>query len=200
MKRALLRLAALFLGGGLALMYLPAAKANLVVNGSFDSDLSGWSLTNADFTGWDSSGNPGGSISNGNIGGNAQLSQAIPTVSGGLYEITFQFNNDGSDNDFFSVIFGGNILYSSSPVQLTSDWQDFSFTALASGASSELVFEGFDDPAWWYVDNVYVNQINVQVPGPLPLAATVAAFGWSRRLRRRLVAGRPRLLNHHRRA
>ena len=31
----------------------------------------------------------------------------------------------------------------------------------------------------------------VAAPGPLPLFGTAAAFGWSRRLRRRLVGGRP---------
>ena len=31
----------------------------------------------------------------------------------------------------------------------------------------------------------------VAAPGPLPLFGAAAAFGWSRRLRRRLVAGRP---------
>ncbi len=31
----------------------------------------------------------------------------------------------------------------------------------------------------------------VAAPGPLPLFGAAAAFGWSRRLRRRLVAGSP---------
>jgi len=37
--------------------------------------------------------------------------------------------------------------------------------------------------------------VPVATQGPLPLCRAAAAFSWSRRLRRRLVAGRPRLLN-----
>ena len=38
------------------------------------------------------------------------------------------------------------------------------------------------------IDNLS-NYITQAVPGPLPLAAVAAAFGWSRRLRRRVKAG-----------
>jgi len=36
------------------------------------------------------------------------------------------------------------------------------------------------------LDNLSNNITQESVPGPLPLAAVAAAFGWSRRLRRRL--------------
>jgi hypothetical protein len=162
------------------------ASANLVTNGTFDTGLGGWTLVASDiFTGWNGGfGNPPGSFQNGNVGSiPATLSQAISTMAGSLYNISFDlYHNDPGVGDTFSVSFGGVNLIGPGPIPQTNGlWQTFTFNnILATGSSSTFSVVGYDNPSYFYVDNVKVT------PGPLPAVGAAAAFGFSRRLRQRI--------------
>lgn len=171
--------------GSLSLFAQPAS-ANLVTNGAFDTGLGGWNLVASDiFTGWNGGlGNPPGSFQNGNVGSiPATLSQAIPTMAGSLYDISFDLlHNDPGVGDTFLVSFGGVNLIGPGPIPQTNGlWQTFTFNHIpATGPATTLSVVGYDNPSFFYVDNVKVT------PGPLPALGAAAAFGFSRRLRQRI--------------
>lgn len=48
------------------------------------------------------------------------------------------------------------------------------------------IFEPTTNPAQDPPDLIYGNAFNAEVPGPLPIVGAGAAFGWSRRLRKRV--------------
>lgn len=163
-----------------------SASANLVTNGTFDTDLSGWTLVaNDGFTGFRNTfGNPPGSFQNGNVNSiPSTLSQVLTTSAGSLYDISFDlFHNDPGQGDTFAVTFGGVNLIGPGPIPQTGGlWQTFTFNNVAAtGPSTTLTFVGYDNPSFFWVDNVKAT------PGPLPALGVAAAFGFSRRLRQRI--------------
>ncbi|MFM7236841.1 MAG: hypothetical protein ACKOYK_08740 [Cyanobium sp.] len=113
----------------------------------------------------------------------ASLSQDLATTAGSLYEISFDFyHDDPGTGDTFSVSFGGVNLIGAGPIPQTGGvWKTFTFNNVAAtGSSTPLTFVGYDNPSYFWVDNVKVT------PGPLPALGAAAAFGFSRRLRQRI--------------
>jgi hypothetical protein len=173
-----------------ALLFAGEANAgpNLVANGTFDVDLSGWTLTGNGpdwFTGWISA--AGGAYQNGNKDSvPATLAQVINTNPGFHYQVSFDFSDQINGGESFQVFFDGqeivtNVLFGG------GKFATYTFSGLvASGSTSTLAFVGFDNPNAWVVDNVSVHQTSV--PGPLPIFGVVAAFGYSRKLRSRIKA------------
>jgi hypothetical protein len=103
-----------------------SASANLVTNGTFNTDLSGWILVaNDGFTGFR------------NNFGNSPNGRALANL--------YIYNN-----------------------------------VAATGPSTTLSFVGYDNPSYFWVDNVKAT------PDPLPALGVAAAFGFSRRLRQRI--------------
>ena len=72
-----------------------------------------------------------------------------------------QWGVPGVFNDVYP---GGDLLFSNNSSSYTDPWDSF------FGTGSEFVFKA-----------------NIAVPGPLPLAGAAAAYGWSRRIRRRTI-------------
>ncbi len=178
--RILLALCLLTLGTAV----LANADSNLVVNGSFET---------GDFTGWTVSGDtsfvgvcnvstcPGGYAPQdgtyaayfGPVGDTATISQMIPTTPGDSYSVSFYLAapNNGTPN-YFSVSFG-TTSFSFSDFGASFDWQQFVLTTVATSNQTELSFTFRNDPAYWYLDNVTVNQSSGTVPEP----GTLALFG-----------------------
>jgi hypothetical protein len=166
------------------------ADPNLVTNGTFDVDLSGWTSTgDVRFTKFSvDQGNPPGSFQNGNINSiPATLSQVIATTPGFHYQVSFDFRDLLVRGDAFQVFFGGQEIVSNVLNPGSGTFATYTFSGLvASSSTSTLAFVGFDNPGFWYVDNVSVHPTSV--PGPLPIFGAVAAFGCSRKLRSRIKA------------
>jgi hypothetical protein len=168
-----------------------ASAQNLVNNGTFDTNLSGWNIiTIAEIVGfdWDTFGNPGGSARGDEVFGPGSgvesrvLGQFIPTVIGEKYDVTFQLYGPGSGN--VNASFGSNSIN----VVGSQQWVSYLFEGVATTDSTifAISYSAVNSPSI-YIDNVSIRASNgSNVPGPLPLLGVGAAFGYSRKLRKRI--------------
>ena len=157
------------------------AKANLIVNGGFET---------GNFSGWTQSGNTGfTSVSTGpahllaphsgtsfaDLGpdgpSNGFLSQTFTDTAGQSLVIQFFQANDATGTNDFSASFDSTTL-----VSLTNDvkhgYTGYTFTVTGTG-SDTLKFGFFNDPGFFALDDVSVNAAATSVPEP----ASVALFG-----------------------
>ncbi len=157
---------------GLALLAaLPAHAQNLVTNPGFET---------GDFTGYTSSGPVGidtaahtGSFSAEFNGVNTfgDLSQSIATTAGKTYNISFFLMNNGGPNNEFKASFAGfqgvDVVNSNSFA-----YTQFSFTAVATGPTSLLQFDAFQNPSRFRLDD-----ISVTAAPAVPEASTTVSLG-----------------------
>ena len=87
----------------------PASANELVTNGGFESDFTGWLLSgSADYAG------VGGGMVNsganaayfGPVGATASISQVLNTVAGQSYDVSFYLQNSGAGTNSFDAFFG----------------------------------------------------------------------------------------------
>ena len=142
-----------------------AAQANIVTNPGFETgNFTGWALSgDTSFTVVDNFSPHSGSFGAflGTSGSTGSITQTLATTVGVSYDIEFWLNTAVKPN-FFSVSFGGIVLDSLTDVTTSSSilppfYQLFSYTALASSASSDLVFTFRHDPWGWDLDDVSVE-------------------------------------------
>jgi hypothetical protein len=164
-----------------------ADPINLVTNGGFEagpvfsSTPIGWTFTPASDGGSDAGVNFGSGPHSGNnfysfgAVGNAfdSISQAIPTVPGQPYTLSYFVSLDFSSGapDEFQALWNGAVLSDLVPASGASfGYTQFTFTVFGSaGATTDLTFQGINNPSWFNLDDVSV----VAVPEP----ATFALFG-----------------------
>jgi hypothetical protein len=157
---------------GLALLAAPHAHAqNLVTNPGFET---------GDFTGYTSSGPVGidtaahtGNFSaefNG-INTFGDLSQSIATTAGKTYNISFFLMNNGGPNNEFKASFAG---FQGVDVVNANGFAftQFNFTAVATGPTSLLQFDAFQNPSRFRLDD-----ISVTVAPAVPEASTTVSLG-----------------------
>jgi hypothetical protein len=149
----------------LCLLTVPAAHANLVTNGSFNTDLSGWAFFGT--VSWNSSGNPGGSVAF-TTTPVAYLEQSVSTIAGQSYKVSF---------DLYGLTGTGEIRVdignSGQDFNFTYDqnWHSYSFDYSAPITSDTFYFLRFvmgSSPTTVLLDNVNVVQTsgsNVPIPG-----------------------------------
>ena len=160
-----------------------SAQGNLVVNGGFETLISGkpfgWAITNSSLV----LGNPGWAVS---LDNTTPSLNAIPMatqtisglVSGNSYTVSGQYQQgknrlgNSSTNLSFGVAVNGIFLYQTAALNNTSTWYNFNFsyTATSSSAllslSSQLNGTGYS----YAIDNIFVVS---NVPEP----TTLALFG-----------------------
>jgi hypothetical protein len=124
-------------------------------------------------------------------------------ATAGVFEYTVEVTSPGQQFASIGLSTGGNYNEASLPSVITKEvYQGLSGTgplidsvvSIDGGVSYSNFIGGtqiFVRDSWDIVDgatldNLSNNITQAPVPGPLPLAAVAAAFGWSRRLRRRL--------------
>lgn len=159
-----------------------SAKANLIVNGGFETgDFTGWTTGgNLSFTGVAGVHN-GVSPHSGNfqaflgpIGSNGFISQNLATVPGGHYVLDFSLQNDGGTPNYFSIIWGGV------PFFIYTDVQAFGYTSLqyplpttfTNITTLEIDFR--QDPAYWHLDDISVTALSTPDSGSTVVLLGVA--------------------------
>jgi hypothetical protein len=150
----------------LALGITQSAKANLVVNGGFETgDFTGWTQGgNLGFTGV--SGTFGGQAPHGGnfqaflgpIGSDGTLTQNLATTGGGFYTLDYWlYLFPGTPNDFAvkwgGATIAGSVLTNSGPFGYT----EYTFNVFTSTNITALEFDFRDDPSYFLLDDISVN-------------------------------------------
>jgi hypothetical protein len=165
-----------FLLQGLALLALPnlaVAQGNLVFNGSFDSNASGWTIINTPGGfGYSSvAGNPGGGVLLDNISPSSlsdpTASQTISSLTPGMIYVfsgDYQQGKDrggGSPTDAsFGVAVDGVVLFAAlGPGSFA--WQHFSFsyTAFFPGATLSISSQMNGTGISYAIDNIHMQAV-----------------------------------------
>jgi hypothetical protein len=154
----------------LALLLLPQfakAEGNLVVNGGFDTNASGWAITNSDGSGYLSSGgNPGGCFALINITSPLKAPtisrEVIGLVAGQVYIVSGDYKSGGKGfaAESFGVALDGNFLFlTNSPSDY--HWHSFSFEYAATSTNALLSLSGqLNETGYSYaVDNIVMQPI-----------------------------------------
>jgi hypothetical protein len=208
------RLAAAIGGSALVVGMAPAAQAAITEytnKTAFEAALAPGAYTETNMHGKypNYSGGLGFSYTVAASGGSYQISpNDLSTGSRGPSTLTFSFGSGikAFGGYFYNTNSSGSFVSSSFQISLNSN----SFTTTKTPTST-TTFYGFisdsvftnaaitrDSTDFVTAGTVIVGttaSAPVAAPGPLPLLGVGAAFGWSRRLRCRLVGGPPRLLN-----
>ncbi len=184
---------------GVGILASGSAQASLVLNGGFENGLDNWTCTiiignstcvtsfntfdpapegSKYFSGYEN--NPPGT-----------LSQTLPTVAGTIYDISFLFNSYQNEPDNALSVQVGSLSYTLDLVPFAWTTYSGTFTAASSSTPLNFLFKTVDGSGTLGLDNVVVTETGsasaAAVPGPLPLLGAGAAFGWSRRLRKRIA-------------
>jgi hypothetical protein len=181
MKRAFIVLSAF----ALATCFLGKAEAsvNLVVNGGFESGMSGWNVQKA----W--LGSDIGVGSKHHSGRHAAqfgawlwledtIRQTIPTVAGQFYTFDFWLKHAMTDcmNEFTASWNGAEVLELDGASCF--EWTHYSFTEEATGSSTVIAFSGRELPSYYYLDDVCVS-VNPDVHPNTPVPEPATAVLWS---------------------
>ena len=166
------------------------AQGNLVVNGGFDTDASGWTLTNGAFYySHGSHGNPAGSVAL--INSLSTVSQEVNgLISGQYYVISGDYEGGGGEKNTitngFGVALDGVYLFETNAPTLSS-WYNFSFDYTASSASVLLSLSApINGTGYGY----YIDNISIQaVPEPSIVALTAVGGASLLYFRRRTLTG-----------
>jgi hypothetical protein len=155
-----------------------AVAGNLVVNCGFETgDFTGWTGTNLNVTGVVTAGFDGFNPNSGtyfaalgNVGSDGILSQtqALATVVGQAYDISFYLASDGGTPSDFSASFGSTLLLSLTNTPPTG-YILYSFIEVATSTSTTLTFTERNDPSYWAFDDISVAPVGAPEPGVLVL-------------------------------
>jgi|SRR5271157_1179838 len=194
----------------------PVLAGNLVVNGGFETgDFTGWTLGgNVDGnTVVESAGPPGYDhwlphsgtyfAALGARGRNDPanpdnfLSEVIATTAGQSYTFSWYLGSDGGLPNDFTALWNGTAILSLLNTPATPGYNPngpgvaayafYSFTEVATGASTTIQFNSRNDPSFWAFDDVSVTLAAVPEPSSLVLSAigilTLAGYAGRRRRR-----------------
>jgi hypothetical protein len=179
------------LAAAVLLMAAPAAQANLITNGGFETgDFTGWTLTNdtnslvytaiPGTTYVPHSGNYEALL--GAYGSDGTLAQTVSDTGGQKLVLTYWLASDGSTPNDFSTDWNGNLIAGSALSNIgLSGYVEYKFYVLATG-SDTLAFNERNDFGFLSLDDVSLKA----VPEPATLGllgAGLAGVGGFRRRR-----------------
>jgi len=162
---------------------LAIAQGNLVVNGSFDTNAAGWTLTNgASYN--IKNGNPPGEVDFERFGGGATASQTINSLSPGVfYTVSGDYRGIApvvtSTNYGFGVSLDG-VFYFETTAPTNLDWYTFSFLYAATSSSTVLTLSQIDGN-FYGIDNIAMYA----VPEPSAISFILLGSGVLFYVRRR---------------
>ncbi|GAA5160798.1 PEP-CTERM sorting domain-containing protein [Viridibacterium curvum] len=176
---------------GLTFIAVSASSQATLVNGGFESGLSGWTTSGLTCSGVGGSfstatggcfgmdSDPGAhSGSNalylGTAAGGGIVSQSVATNSGATYHITLwlangAYNGTPTPNSLVITFDGASLLsLSNAPAQAYTFYE---FDVVASGSSAALVMTNKQTPSFWVLDDITITE----VPEPSTLALSALA-------------------------
>jgi hypothetical protein len=148
----------LALAGLLTMGIAQSAKANLIVNGGFETgDFTGWTQTgNTNFTFVDGEPHPPGNraawFGAADFGG---IFQSVATTAGAAYHFDFWLKNTGSYSEAHAFWNGSEIFTLIDPGNF--GYTHYQLTETAIGASTEIKFLFENNPSWYRLDDVNVS-------------------------------------------
>jgi hypothetical protein len=174
-----------------ALSFAHPAKANLITNPGFETgDFTGWTVVNATGVGGTFAGVAPHSgnfqaVFSGPGSANASLTQSVATTPGASYTIDFFLSSAAAIpfTESVSVSWGGVTLLSMT--NLTSGYNEFTFTETASTASTALLFNFATFGGAWLLDDISVTPAGVPDGGSTASLLGCAFIGLAA-LRRKL--------------
>ena len=123
------------------------------------------------------------------MGTSGTLSQALNTVAGDVYSVSFELANLGSPPNAFSVTVGGKTILDEDTVVSSSIFgglyyvfTDYNKTFTATSSSTPLQFTFVQTPSYFVLDNVSVQgtpgtTVGSAVPEPATWALMLVGFG-----------------------
>jgi hypothetical protein len=160
MKRHTSPLGILALAGLLTVGIAQSAKANLIVNGGFETGaFDFWTQTgNTSFTFVNGDPNSGNFAAwfgaTGSVGG---ILQVFATTAGATYHFDFWLRNTGSYSEAHVFWNGSEILTLIDPGDFV--YTHYQFTETALGASTQIEFLFENNPSWYRLDDVNVSGV-----------------------------------------
>ncbi|ELR11521.1 uncharacterized protein ACA1_256600 [Acanthamoeba castellanii str. Neff] len=133
-----------------AIFAISCARGEMVVNGQFTTDLSGWTVTTGAYSGYLKQLN--GQCAMGSVGGLGNITQTLATTSGATYTVRFTLGcSQGTPNAFLAK-FGGSTLLSliNGPAQAQTQ---YCRTVAVRSTSTVLFFGARHDPAAYLLDD-----------------------------------------------
>jgi PEP-CTERM motif len=152
------------------LSFLPQwimAQGNLVVNGGFDTDASGWTLTNVSSDGYQSStGNPPGSVllyNSSSLAASTASQEINSLILGDLYIISGDYElagrKDVTDNSFGVQLNGLFLFETAAPADFNWHSFNFEYTATSTSALLSLSAELNGTGTSYIIDNISMEVI-----------------------------------------
>jgi hypothetical protein len=135
--------------------------SNLLANPGFESGTTGWTFVgDAGITTAPHSGNYDAYL---NIAGGA-ISQAVGTVSGDLYLVSFWLAGNGFySSDILTASFGGTNGFSATNILGSFGYQQYNFLATATGTNTLFTFSGILGGGTFFLDDVSISLATPQI-------------------------------------
>jgi hypothetical protein len=173
---------------------LPQARADLIVNGGFETgDFTGWTTGANSFpqfivTSPVHSGTHAAEVA-GFSSNPDTLSQTVTTSAGQIYNLSFGRDVAGGGPTELLQVYWDGVLKFSELNPGAQPYQQFSFNVVGTG-SDTVLFKVANDPSFTYLDDVSLNAVTTTTVAPEPSllvralsGATVVGLGlaWRRR-------------------
>jgi PEP-CTERM motif-containing protein len=147
---------------------------NLVTNGSFESNLTGWTASGFASLGFDygidtASAHTGSkSFQGGAIDSLGLLTQTLATVPGTSYNVDLWLASDGFFENELQVLWNGAIVFDRKDL-FPQGFTQIVIDPLATGTTTTLAFGFRDDSGFLHIDDVSVRAVSA-VPEPSSVA------------------------------